>query len=437
MSTRRQNKEIEAELLVWVDIDGQAVLCGVLQLDDQSEDRFFAQFNYVQSWLDNPDAFALDPLNLPLVDAHTTFSTSNRVQALGALFDAAPDAWGRNVIRVDKGASAHESEVLLKGRGMGAGAILFSASHWPGKTPHYPVPAIEQIDSLADLLADIDAGIRPKAQYRNVLGSSWDIGGARPKTVVRDVAGQLWIAKFPRTQDTFDRQKVEYANLAMARAIGLNVPENQLIPIHKAAAAVLLSRRFDREIRHTPTGTTMFRRHYVSGASLISPPVDALKRQIDTPRGQAVYSYARLAEIVRKISSNPIKDLIELYTRMVLNVAVHNTDDHLKNTGFLKEERSHHYRLAPLFDVVTQEGHAPHMLHLGAKGRESSFENALSHHRRFGLRAESVAVDIIERVRSVVARRRQYYEEAGLSAAEVDQVESSLVAWHGGGWTRR
>jgi len=431
MKTPRRLKQVESELYVYLDLAGHPVLCGVLRLDDSDAQHFFAQFTYVQSYLENPQAFPLDPLNLPLIDAHTVFRTTSRYQTLGALFDAAPDAWGRNVMRIDNGGQpVSENAVLLKGRGLGVGAIFFSSQLLSATVRQtVTVPDIARIDALADLLADIDAGIRPKAVYRDLLGSSWDIGGARPKTIVRDDTGQLWIAKFPRRNDSYDRQRVEYANLAMARDIGLSVPDTRLVATD--LGAVLLSRRFDRTVRVTPSEILTTRRHYLSGAALISPPASLTPRDIDTPRGQAVYAYARLADVARRISSNPVKDLKELYARMLLNVAVHNTDDHLKNIGFLKDEHGPGYRLAPIFDVVTQEGSAQHTLHVGTDGRAGTFANALTAYSRFGLRSATAAESIVQAVRQVVADRQRYYTAAGLGAEDVKRVEAALAAWRG------
>ncbi|CAB3869381.1 type II toxin-antitoxin system HipA family toxin [Achromobacter piechaudii] len=431
MARTRRHKSVESELFVYVDIRGEAVLAGVLTLDDSDETRFFAEFTYVQSYVNDPRAFALDPLNLPLIDAKTTFRTESRYETLGAIFDAAPDAWGRNVMRVDKaGARVTEDEVLLRGRGMGVGALFFSARLLtPNMRKTYRLPEVSQLESLADLLTDIDQGVKPKGLYRDILGSSWDIGGARPKTIVRDEAGEMWIAKFPRRGDSYDRQRVEFANLQMARAIGLTVPEIRLTETH--LGAVLLTHRFDRELLPAGQGgaPVVARRHFLSGASLISPPVRIGKRDLDGPEGSATYSYARLADVTRRISSNPVQDLKELYARMILNVAVHNTDDHLKNVGFLKDEGAHTYRLSPLFDVVTQEGSARHYLHIGAQGRDSTFENCLTHYRRFGLRSESAARSILDAVRDVVADRRAYYLAAGMAPEEISMVESTLMAW--------
>lgn len=427
----RRHKFVESELYVYVDIEGEAVLCGVLTLDDHDEDAFFAQFSYVESYVQDARAFPLDPINLPLIDSRRRFHTTSRYQTLGALFDAAPDAWGRNVMRLDSGgARVTEDEVLLKGRGMGVGALFFSARLLPpNQRKTYRLPEMREVDSLAGLLADIDQGIKPKGLYRDLLGSSWDIGGARPKTIVCDELGDMWIAKFPRQGDSYDRQRVEYANLCMARDIGLNVPPIRLAETR--LGAVLLTHRFDRRVLPTPSGqpTRVARRHFLSAASLISPSAAIGKRELDGARGRATYSYARLADVLRRVSSHPVQDLLELYARMTLNVALHNTDDHLKNTGFLKDAAGPAYRLSPLFDVVTQEGSAMHYLHIGDQGRASTFDNVLSQYRRFGLRSAAAAQSVIDRVREVASQRQRYYEQAGLNPTEISRIEAALSAW--------
>ncbi|MFJ1298462.1 type II toxin-antitoxin system HipA family toxin [Pseudomonadota bacterium AL_CKDN230030165-1A_HGKHYDSX7] len=428
---RRKDKPVESPLFVYVDIAGEAVLAGVLSLDDSDEASFFAEFTYVESYVQDPRGFSLDPINLPLIDSSTSFRTTSRYEVLGAIFDAAPDAWGRNVMAVDTGARVSEDQVLLKGRGMGVGALFFSAVPLtPNMRKTYRLPEMREIETLGTLLADVDQGIKPKNVYRDLLGSSWDIGGARPKTIVRDAAGEMWIAKFPRQGDSYDRQRVEFANLNMARAIGLTVPEIRLEETR--LGAVLLTHRFDR-YRLQPEGPgeqVVARRHFLSGASLISPSVTIGKRELDGPRGRATFSYGRLADVVRRVSSNPVRDLKELYARMALNVAVHNTDDHLKNFGFVKDDGAETYRLSPLFDVVTQEGSAKHYLHIGTAGRESTFDNVLSDYRRFGLRSDAAAASIVDRVRAVVADRRKYYEAAGLLPIEIERLEATLTAWH-------
>jgi serine/threonine-protein kinase HipA len=169
------------------------------------------------------------------------------------------------------------------------------------------------------------------------------------------------------------------------------------------------------------------RRHFLSAASLISPSPSVDKRDIDKPVGQAVFSYARIADVVKRISANPAYDLQELFARMVFNVLVHNVDDHLKNHGFMRQPGPRDlYRLSPLYDVVTQEGSSKHMLRIGLNGRESTLENALSDSRRMGIR-KAAAAGIAEKVQSVVNRRDEYYDKAGLSSSEKAALERCLL----------
>jgi len=207
----------------------------------------------------------------------------------------------------------------------------------------------------------------------------------------------------------------------MAHDIGLTVPPSKLHLLDDGDCALLVQ-RFDR--------TGQLRHHYLSAVSLISPPADFERRQMDTPYGASIFSYARIADVIRAVSSDITHDMLELFARMVLNILVHNTDDHLKNTGFLLDTQSpgFRYRLSPLFDVVTQEGTLPHLIHIGPlAGREGSIENALSGVEQWGIKLE-VARDLVQRVQAVVARREQYYQKAGMSDSEIKSVQR----WLGG-----
>jgi serine/threonine-protein kinase HipA len=423
----------DRSLLVYSDIDGSPIWVGTLDLGDSFGEvsaPVVASFCYAPPYLKSTDALPLDPLNMPLCDH--VFRTTSRFHLLGALFDAVPDAWGRRVIRASgDGAAVSERNVFVRARGLGAGNLFYKPIQ-PidelGATAELlapgDLPSLDDIPTIAKALAAIDSGDPLEASWRSMLTSSCAIGGARPKAIVRDAGNDLWVAKFPRQIDSFDKQRVEWANLEMARDIGITVPMTRLVKVGRDA--VLLVKRFD----HTIVDENIRRRHYVSAATLISPPPDFDKREMDKPFGQSIFSYARLAEIIRRVSSKPVRDLQELYARMLLNVAVHNTDDHLKNTGFLRDESSNagNFRLSPLFDVVTQEGNARHMLHLGPVGRESTFQNALDGAGRIGLRPRA-AKDILDRVLAVTERRRDYYHRAGLAADELAIVERCQSAW--------
>jgi serine/threonine-protein kinase HipA len=414
----RKDKTIGSPLFVYRTIAGKPVTVGELEFADDSPSGFLAQFHYAQEYLDHDHAFALDPLNLPLSRPSRIFSTTSRYHVLGAIFDAAPDIWGRKVMSAAAGVTQiSEKAVLAKGRGMGVGELYFSASAQPEAPVFHPVPHISEIELLTEPIRRIDEGEAFNPAWEDLLVDSWDIGGARPKAILQDHEGEYWIAKFPKKHESYDRQRVEWANLEMAQDIGMNVPAHRLMDTSHGAA--LLVKRFDRHRAE--------KRHFLSAASLISPSPSIDKRDIDKPVGQAVFSYARIADVVKRISADPAYDLQELFARMVFNVLIHNVDDHLKNHGFMREPGPRDlYRLSPLYDVVTQEGSSKHMLRIGLNGRESTLENALSDSRRMGIRKEAAAA-IAEKARSIVDRRDEYYDKAGLSSPEKAALERCLI----------
>jgi serine/threonine-protein kinase HipA len=111
---------------------------------------------------------------------------------------------------------------------------------------------------------------------------------------------------------------------------------------------------------------------------------------------------------------------------MALNVAVHNTDDHLKNFGFVEHVANgrHMLRLSPVFDVVTQAS-SVHYLSIGSAGRQGTMANVLSQPRLFML-TEKGARQIVDRVVGVVANREAYYVAAGMSGRDIDSVNALI-----------
>lgn len=417
----KSTTRVDSHLCVWEMTGLKPRLVGTLDLWDSPS--FRAEFRYADTWRTDADAYALDPINLPL--SQKVFATASRFEVMGAIFDAAPDAWGRTVMAASLGShptQLPEREVLLIGRGTGVGAIGFSKA---GTTLHKTSsfePILEDVElifratqeALANNGTVIDDNLAP------FVTSSWDIGGARPKAVVTDQEGYKWIAKFPGKDDPFSCQRVEWANLQMARKIGINVPEARLIELSSGDAALLV-KRFDRSIDDDA------RRHYLSAVSLISPPSNFDKRQMDTPHGARYFSYAAIAEVAKKISSNYKADVGELYVRMALNVLLHNTDDHLKNHGFIKDVKGDGYRLSPLFDVVSQRTtDNNHFIHIGPKGREGTLENLLAGARSMGLSSKFAETVALPAVQEVLAQRADFYAQAGLSAHEQALLEKHL-----------
>lgn len=411
------SKNIANRLYVHMDRPDGIHLVGELDLDDTAPGGFSAKFRYSPEWIESPIGFPIDPLNLNFSDdwVHTT----SKYISLGVLFDAGPDMWGRRVLRdsiEDAAIDPDERQVLLMGRGNGVGALLFAT------TPELSRDDLPGFDTLPTIENDLQRvheaahGVFSKtplsAEQQGLLAGSWSMGGARAKAVMRDADERIWIVKLSEPGDQIDRQRGEYANLLMAKAIGMDVPEVRIRDTSLGSA--LMVERFDR------SRGSLSRLHYASAISLVS--AEPLDKRMTSARDRAIFSYARLADIISRVSPNPARERQELFARMVLNVCVRNTDDHLKNIGFVESGRN--MQLSQVFDVVTQQ-QTLHFLSIGSQGRIGSIENALSEPRKFGL-SEKGALSLVDRVREVVSRRHAFYEAAGLQEEDVRVLDAAI-----------
>jgi serine/threonine-protein kinase HipA len=140
------------------------------------------------------------------------------------------------------------------------------------------------------------------------------------------------------------------------------------------------------------------------------------------------WSYFALADSILKYSSAPERDLIELFKRLVFNIAVYNNDDHLRNFGFLYSGHQN-WNLSPLYDVVPSQirGETYSLaMTLGADGKRASFANAVSMCGKFRLSSQQ-AIQIIENIKDVLARWQTDFTELGVSRSEIKMLENSFI----------
>lgn len=280
-------------------------------------------FMYDDAYLSRSDAFAIDP-SLPLSER------SGFVAGLpGAFSDAAPDRWGRRLIRRASARVPDEVDYLLgvydRTR---QGALRFKLPETSTFcTEDAEVPPVVRLPRLLAacraVLTEDDAAEEVKCLLD--AGSS-TLGGARPKATVDD-GGDFYIAKFPAPGDEHDVMAWEKTALDLASLCGIEVPDSRLVRI--GGEGVLLTRRFDR-------GTGV-RIPYLSAMSLLGA------------RDGECRDYVEMAEALASFVGSPERDLRELFRRMVFSIVVNNTDDHLRNHGFLRAEGC--WRLSPAFDI--------------------------------------------------------------------------------------
>ncbi len=385
------------ECFVYITLPGKvsAITAGKFVLDQTESGVSLGRFVYGQSYLKNPEAVAIDPIELKL--SNTTYSTVRLKGVFGALRDAGPDYWGRRVIEKHAGKSAlGEMDYLLDSPDDRAGALGFGLNN----VPPAPLRKFNQTLDLAKLQGLADALIRdeipsdpaaPQVQELLLLGTS--MGGARPKAVVQDDEG-LWMAKFNRSDDRWNYARVEYAMLRLARQCGINVFENRIETV--GGQDVLLVKRFDRE--KNAEGYT--RARMISGLTTL--------RSDETNDARERWSYVILVEQLRRIVAEPEKDARELFRRICFNALISNLDDHPRNHAFLA--RNIDWALSPAYDLtpspVVSLDRRDLALVSGDQGRFANAKNILSQHARFLLPKEE-AENIIANTR---ARVGQWYD---------------------------
>ena len=375
-----------------------------------------ATFVYAPAYVTRPGAYELDP-SLPLGTAPSQTPVGQTI--FGALSDCAPDRWGRTLINRAEARAAREEgrtpralgdvDYLLGVRDdLRQGALRFRIGGGPFLAPDdVGVPALTDLPELLDLAdaAERDDVSLPELRRLVRVGSS--LGGARPKAHVRHPDGRVAIAKFPSAaQDTWNVMAWEKVALDVAQRAGITVPASRLLTL--AGRHVLVVDRFDR----TPAGDRV---GYVSAMTMLQA-TDGEQR-----------SYLEIAEAIEERSARAGQDLAQLWRRLLFNVLIRNTDDHLRNHGFLHAGGTS-WSLAPAFDLNPQPDPGPIQLStfIDSADGSATVALALSVAPMFRLSAAD-ARRILGEVAAAVSDWRQI---AGrwLAPGEVDRMAPAFAA---------
>lgn len=338
-------------------------------------------FQYDPGFLDNPQAFAIDPVNLPL-RAGIFPARRPEVGIHGVFSDSLPGQWGERLLAakadIHRGhyAPAHLLECLGCG---GLGALLYS----PADSLTEISPQDDSLD-FADLAKALDeAGHYEKTldptELNFLISGGYSAGGARPKLLVR-LDGDSYLAKFTSIHDQGPGVNVELeaAGLGLGRLAGLDVPDFKIVEVRNRP--VLLVKRFDV----LPKGG---RRAMISFRTLLSAYDDPSR-----------VSYGDLAEILKRVSIDPRGDCDKLFKQMVLNVLIINTDDHLQNFSMLHDSVG--WRLAPAYDLVPALPRDEQVLRVGRGHANLTAEDLMAEGRLFGLsrpRSKKMIEEVLEK----------------------------------------
>ena len=374
-----------------------------------------ASFAYDDRYLAGPEAYALDPA-LPLVTGALQTPVGHAL--FGAFSDCAPDRWGRTLIKRAEiaraklaGTGPHsmsEAEILLGVRDdLRQGALRFRHSE---EGPFLAVedsgvPILTDLPKLLEIAERAESDSADYADLKRLLRAGSSLGGARPKAHVVDAAGRIAIAKFPSaSSDTWNVMAWEKVALDLARDAGIKVPDSQLI--HVGARNVLVVDRFDRR------GTT--RVGYVSAMTMLEA------------RDGDQRSYLEIAGVIEERSAATTADLNQLWRRMAFSILISNTDDHLRNHGFL-HERADSWSLSPAFDLNPNPDPGPKELStaIDFSDTRASVDTLMEVAEYFRLNAEG-ATDVLTRVSSAVGRWRAVAATHGLQQADINAMEPAF-----------
>lgn len=378
--------------------------------------RQSTSFEYDPDWLKHPEKFALDPA-LQLTKG--TFHTAPDQILFGAIGDSAPDRWGRILMRRSESARAKlkqetirtlsEADYLLGVNDEARqGALRFSLEdEGPYLTPKDKA-AIPPLIDLPRLLLATERYLdddETAEDLKILLAPGSSLGGARPKASVRDKDGCLAIAKFPKKDDEFNIVLWEAVALTLAEMAGIKTTRWRLEII--MGKPVLILRRFDREDgKRIP---------FLSAMSMLGAKDNESR------------SYLEIAYALTQNGASPNNDLEELWRRIIFTVLISNTDDHLRNHGFLYE-RHKGWRLSPAYDINPTPTEIKARLlstSIDFDDPTASIDLALSVIDDFRIN-KTRAKEIIKEVTEVVSQWQAVAARFGLSKKEIDRMASAF-----------
>jgi serine/threonine-protein kinase HipA len=373
-----------------------------------------ASFIYNDGYLADPDAYALDP-SLPLVTG--SLQTPVGRALFGAFSDCAPDRWGRTLLARREAARAKdagtaprslsEADVLLGVRDdLRQGALRFRLSEdGPYLAQDSGVPVLTDLPPLLDIAERVESDTADYGDLNRLFRAGSSLGGARPKAHVIDSDGRIAIAKFPSaSSDTWNVMAWEKVSLDLARRAGIAVPDSRLIRI--GDRTVLIVNRFDRQ------GTD--RIGYASAMTMLEAS-DGDQR-----------SYLEIAQVIEEQSPAVTDELRQLWRRICFTILISNTDDHLRNHGFL-HERAESWRLSPAFDMNPNPAPGPKELSTAVDFNDfhASIDTLMGIAEYFRMDAREAA-DVLAQVTSAVGHWRTTAISQGLPQAEIEKMEPAF-----------
>lgn len=391
------------------------VLMGTLFVEYLRGEETYS-FSYEPNWLKNNEEISLDP-NLFPYEGRQYIPEGKR--QFGIFLDSSPDRWGRTLLKRKENLTASKENRKVK--------TLTEVDYLLGVDDETRMGAIRfRLDPSGPFLAQSSFSVPPLVKLRELEDASHryegegesdeklvsmllfpgsSLGGARPKANVKDPKGNLWIAKFPSRHDEYDIGAWEYVAHELSKMCGINAPEAKLMKF-SPRGSTFLNKRFDR-IKDR-------RIHFASAMTLLGKN-----------DGESIESsYLDLLEFIMENSCRPKEDAKELFKRLVFNIAVKNTDDHLRNHGFILDEKG--WRLSPCYDVNPNPEGTHLSLNISETENDLNMELALESAPCYGLKKDQ-AKEIVETIlKTVKANYASLARNIGISDSSIKAMSKAF-----------
>ena len=385
----------------------------------QAKGKKAFNFEYNKDWIKSKQQKLLDP-EIQWYDGQ---QFSNKEQDFGILLDSMPDTWGRTLMKRRAAQKAKEeakpvptlydidflSGVYDENR---MGALRFKLSpegsfldndHEAAAPPSY---SIRELQHAADIIESDADNKDVKKWIAMLMAPGSALGGARPKANILDESGHPMIAKFPSRNDSIDKAAWEFLAYKLAIHAGIEMTESQIQHI-SGKHNTFFTKRFDRVDGE--------RVHFASAMTMTN-------NNEDTIRDNSA-SYLDLAEFIQYSGANIKADLHQLWKRIIFNIAISNTDDHLRNHGFLLRDNG--WILSPAYDINPSIDKAGLALNIDEYNNALDFNLAKSVGQYFQLTNEQMDT-IIEEVIASVRYWKKIATEIGISRGEQKLMDSAF-----------
>lgn len=386
----------------------------------QAKGRKAFSFEYNKEWINTHVQVLLDPDIAWFIGPQYPFKKDN----FGVFLDSMPDTWGRTLMKRRAAQKAREEKLetptlydvdFLLGvydeSRMGAlrfklnpeGPFLDCNKESP--TPHWA--NARELQHAAEVIESDRDNEESKKWLAMLIAPGSSLGGARPKANILDDQNHPWIAKFPSAADGIDKAAWEYLAYRLSLDAGIEMAESKIEYV-AGKYHTFFTKRFDRVGKE--------RIHFASAMTMTGNNEDTIR---DNPP-----SYLDIAEFIQYSSSNISADLAQLWRRIVFNIAISNTDDHLRNHGFIIQNNG--WRLSPAYDVNPLVGKNGLALNIDMDNNALDLELAKSVGEFFQLNNKQMD-EIIKEVLHAVSKWKNIAKEIGISRSEQELMATAFM----------